>query len=458
MDGRRSGLKRIVSGVLAGFLFLASVLPFAGNVFQVSGNPVVSPDDWSMYRHDALRSGYSTSSAPDTNQVLWTYNTSFEVDSSPAIADGRVVVGVSNGDVVALDLKTGTEMWKYSIESGQNSLWSSPALDAGRVYIGSRDYNLYCLNGSSGALIWSFPTGNEVDSSPVVAGGRVYFCSSDGYLYSLNTTSGALVWKNLIGVPSSSFSSAFSSPAIMMNVVFVGSATSNVYAVNASTGDTLWTFAAGGGVTSALAVYPGKLFGLAGSRVFRLDANTGSLVWNVTLDFPNYRSSPALTLDRLFVAVGSPQTGRILCLNVSTGAELWRYEVRGDIWSSPGVADGKVFVGSSAGNGRVYCLNETTGTLVWEHPTNERVVSGPVISNGIVFVGCGGAFSGGAVYAFGTLPEEKPEGFDYVRWVVIPVIVIVIVAVAVLGVWKLRKKYTLTITERVSSENKANHV
>ena len=37
-----------------------------------------------MFRHDSEHTGFSTSTAPDTNQVLWSYQTDFFISSSPA--------------------------------------------------------------------------------------------------------------------------------------------------------------------------------------------------------------------------------------------------------------------------------------------------------------------------------------------------------------------------------------
>ena len=59
---------------------------------EISG--VVSDGDWwPMFRHDIIHTGYSTSSAPNTNNVLWSYTTDDVVCSSPSVVDGKVYVG-----------------------------------------------------------------------------------------------------------------------------------------------------------------------------------------------------------------------------------------------------------------------------------------------------------------------------------------------------------------------------
>jgi outer membrane protein assembly factor BamB len=41
----------------------------------------------------------------------------------------------------------------------------------GVVYVGSYDGNVYALNARTGALLWKYTTGGTVESSPAVANG-----------------------------------------------------------------------------------------------------------------------------------------------------------------------------------------------------------------------------------------------------------------------------------------------
>jgi outer membrane protein assembly factor BamB len=60
---------------------------------------------------------------------------------------------------------------------------SSAAVANGVVYVGSTDGNVYALNAKTGAKLWSGSTGNAVFSSPAVANGVVYVGSFDGKVY-----------------------------------------------------------------------------------------------------------------------------------------------------------------------------------------------------------------------------------------------------------------------------------
>jgi outer membrane protein assembly factor BamB len=376
-------------------------------------NSTEDSDSWPMYRHDPQHTGYSTSSAPNTDEVKWIYNTTYEIVTSPAVANGRVIVAASNGDVIAINSTTGELLWTYVTGPRQNSMWSSPTVNSGRVFVGSRNNNFYCLNESNGMLLWSYMAGDEINSSPVVEDDSVFFCTKSK-MYCLNASNGSLIWNY---TNSNLTTDCLSSPAILDGTVFVGFGDSNVYAFNASTGETLWLYPAGSPVTSSPCINYGKLyFGSDEAIVFCLDASTGSQIWNTTTGdtwFAGfYLSSPAVTNDRLFIGA---HNGNVYCLNATTGLSIWEYATGREVWSSPAVADGKVFIGSA--DGKIYCFNESTGDLIWSHYTLERIVSSPAISEGTVFVGCGGSFpvSAGRVYAFGTkysLPASLTLSLD----------------------------------------------
>ena len=62
----------------------------------------------------------------------------------------------------------------------------------------------------------------------------------------------------------------------------------------------------------------------------------------------------------------------------------WAFHTGGQIYSSPAVADGVAYVGST--DGGVYAVEITTGTQKWRLATKGRVVSSPAVAAGTVFV------------------------------------------------------------------------
>lgn len=357
-------------------------------------------NEWPMFRHDLQRTGYSTSTAPNTNAIKWFYNATSEIDSAPAVANGRVVVGVSNGNVLAVNSTNGEKLWSYDTGAGSNSIWSSPAIAAGRVYIGTRDANLYCLNESTGVLLWKYATGDQIDSAPLVSDGKVFFGSQDGKLYCLDASSGSFIWSYTTTGDSYGNVGIHSSPVILGNTVFVCSVYgANLYAIDASTGTMIWNYSVTGNIDSTPAVSEGNIFFTSSeAKVYCVSASDGGPIWNTTVSGGMFvRSSPAVANGRLFVGTDG---GNFYCLDATTGSSIWTMTNIAGVWSSPAVADGKVFFGTE--NGMFYCLDEDTGDQVWSYRALERIASSPAVSEGTVFVGCGSGFLGvGGLYAFG---------------------------------------------------------
>ena len=64
------------------------------------------------------------------------------IDSSPVIAGNRVYFGSEAGRVHALDVASGKEVWQYETGGG---FASSPAIAEGKLVIASDDGVVYCF-------------------------------------------------------------------------------------------------------------------------------------------------------------------------------------------------------------------------------------------------------------------------------------------------------------------------
>lgn len=67
----------------------------------------------------------------------------------------------------------------------------------------------------------------------------------------------------------------------------------------------------------------------------------------------------------------------------SLAAVKWRFITKGRIFSSPTVAAGVVYVGST--DGKLYAVRASDGSQVWAFTTNGAVNSSPAVWNGLVF-------------------------------------------------------------------------
>ena len=76
-------------------------------------------DEWRQFRGTADLTGMAVSTPPVILKVLWSYDTSDTIDSSAAIKDGAVYVGVGNDRQTALEIRH-TELSRRILAGGRN--------------------------------------------------------------------------------------------------------------------------------------------------------------------------------------------------------------------------------------------------------------------------------------------------------------------------------------------------
>ncbi|MBT2231159.1 PQQ-binding-like beta-propeller repeat protein [Nonomuraea sp. NEAU-A123] len=107
------------------------------------------------------------------------------------------------------------------------------------------------------------------------------------------------------------------------------------------------------------------------------------------------------------VYIGSSDD-KVHALDAATGRVSWTYTTGGHVYSSPAVADGMVYVGSR--DKKVHALDAATGRVRWTHATRGEVNSNLAVAGGMVYVGS----RDGKVYALdgatGRVRWTRPTG------------------------------------------------
>jgi hypothetical protein len=152
---------------------------------------------------------------------------------------------------------------------------------------------------------------------PVIAGGRVFLGTLGGVLHALDADTGQDVWTFKAAGP------LLHAAAVAEGKVFFGCADGRIHAVNATNGQPVWSFRTGAAVWNAPAVHEGVVF--AGSRdghLYALDAATGQPRWKADTGAP-LLNSPAVDARAGRVYIGS-EALRVHAFALADGHELWR--------------------------------------------------------------------------------------------------------------------------------------
>ncbi len=200
-----------------------------------------------------------------TGAVRWRFTTGGRVRSSPAISGGRVYVGSMDGTLYALNLEDGRQIWRFDTEghtlrSGdfgfdRRTIQSSPAVANGRVFVGSRDGFLYAVDAASGRQLWRVDHQMSwVNTSPAVSGDLVFAGSSDErFIQAVDVATGKERWRV------TTERAVWSSPAIAENHVYVGDGSGTIYALDRATGQERWRHKAGRRILSSPTLADGLL-------------------------------------------------------------------------------------------------------------------------------------------------------------------------------------------------------
>ncbi|MEW6745066.1 MAG: PQQ-binding-like beta-propeller repeat protein [Planctomycetota bacterium] len=389
----------------------------------------------------------------ESGKRYWRFDTIAEVWGSPFVADGKVMLGTADGEIVVL--QHGKEMKKLAANDLRGPIYSTPAAANGVLYAttlralfaiapsGELD-----LDGSTWpmfrgnpqmtgvarstlpeelSVLWKFEAPDAITSSAAIAGGAVYVGCCDEHLYALRLADGELEWKYKASGP------VQSSPLVVGKRLICGDDAGVIHAVNRADGTTAWTFASQGQVISSpngdarrivIGSYDGFLYCLSpengkvlwkyetagyvhaapaimGDRVVavgcderlhvvRLDDGQASLT--VDLGSPS-GASAAVRGSRAFVGT---QGNQIAAIDCEAGRLLWQFEDPErpfPFLSSAALPENLVIIGGR--DKRLRALDPSTGKARWEFLCGARVDSSPVVVGERIFVGS----SDGNLYA-----------------------------------------------------------
>jgi outer membrane protein assembly factor BamB len=322
----------------------------------------------------------------------------------PAVAGDRAYVAGHGGDVRALELATGREIWRSSTEL---ELAGGPATGEGIVVVGSSGGYLVALDADTGARRWQVLTGGEVLATPAIAGGLVVVRTVDGRLLALRVDDGVEAWNYEQPIPRLTLRGN-GAPVIDGDMVIAGLDNGKVVALSLAAGELLWstTVAPAHGRTeierlvdidSPVRVAGDDVFvvGYQG-RVAMLARDTGQLWWG--RDLSSHRGL-ALDGDTLYVTTAD---STVVALRRRDGTPVWSQDamLRRSL-TAPVLADGALVVGDF--EGYLHWLDPATGTLLARGKTGAgRMTNPPVAADGLLLL----ESDGGEVQAWRAAPRS----------------------------------------------------
>jgi len=205
--------------------FTLALMAAAALCAQAPAPDGATHDNWPHYGGTQLAWRYSALGQVNSNNVknltpAWIFQTgdyAENLQSTPIVVDGTMYLITPRAHVFALDAATGRLIWQY-IYSGVRS-GAVPASEGlfvqnrglavgdGKVFFGTNDNNLVALDQKSGQEVWRVAVddprqcGCNIGAAPLVAGDKVITGGNNGdgahrgYLTAFDTKNGRLAWR-----------------------------------------------------------------------------------------------------------------------------------------------------------------------------------------------------------------------------------------------------------------------
>jgi len=379
--------------LLLPLLMLFSGCGQGGQKTSESVNSNMGTYEWTSFRGSSSLAGYTDSPLPDNPTLLWEYRHGVRTVAAPIVSHGTVYMCDKHGQLRGFSTADGTPT--CSLDLGGDV--EAPFVTADSLlYIGQMDGQVRALSLTDGAELWHFETEGQILASPtLLPRGVLVVGSYDNTMYTLDARTGdpvgrastgyyingaAAIWRDtyaLFGgcdawlrvsdlrtghVTDSIRLDAYlpASPAVEGDYAYVNDYQGNLYEIRLTKdghigGHRVMLAAEDdeGGTTSMPTVTADAVFVLAEGRfLVCIDRADAHVRWKQMLRGDVGECSPLVCGDRVLVCT---RTGIISIHDARTGRCLWTYETGEQIVASPAVAAGRLFVLTARGT--LLCFN-----------------------------------------------------------------------------------------------------
>lgn len=344
-------------------------------------------------------------------QQVWSNSTSGNTRIysllGPTYYDNVVYAASRNGQVKAVDLLTGRDIWNSDL-SNSSFFRSNTALFSGGVtaddkyvYVGSERAVVYALDRATGKLAWEKQVKGEVLARPVSSDGTLIIHTANGYLQGLKRDTGDELWEATFDVPTLSLRGN-STPTISRGAAILGDDSGQISAFLVKDGQLIWqqriSDPSGSSEIAKLndvdltPVVEGNLVYATGynGNITALDLSNGQIVWEHELGTTH---NFAVNQGKLFVV---DQNDNVLSVLKKGGTEAWK---KADLLhrqlTDPVIYQNYIVVGDF--EGYLYWLNMDNGDIVaMTQVSSSGLRSTPLVVDNKIIVQA----KNGDIYAF----------------------------------------------------------
>jgi outer membrane protein assembly factor BamB len=176
----------------------------------------------------------------------WRVAVSSEILSAPQTNASTVVVQTQDEKIFGFEHATGAQRWQYESSTPTLSLrgTSTPVLTTELAILGMGNGQVIALNADNGAVLWKqratvaqgrseFERMTDVDGDLLLAGNALYATSFQGFVVAFDVNTGRPIWRREL--------SSYQGPDEGLGNVYVSAADDELHAVTESDNELSWT-------------------------------------------------------------------------------------------------------------------------------------------------------------------------------------------------------------------------
>lgn len=219
-------------------------------------------------------------------EQIWKVDTKLLLSGGPGVGNGTVIIGTSDGEVIALDEVDGREIWRVSVSS---EVLAVPQVAQDVVVIRTNDGRIAALSEKDGHLLWYYDRSVPALSlrgtgSPIIMNDAVIDGYASGRLVALRLSDGLVGWERSIAIPSGRTEldrivDIDSDPVIVDDVIYIASFQGGVAAMSLSSGDLIWNRREISSFAGLVAGWQYLFVTDEHSDIWALDLQNGASLW-----------------------------------------------------------------------------------------------------------------------------------------------------------------------------------
>ncbi|MEM1096766.1 MAG: PQQ-binding-like beta-propeller repeat protein [Bacteroidota bacterium] len=275
------------------------------------------------------------------------------------------------------------EVWRYN---GGAGFGPEALMVSGKViFISNRKGEVHAVDAETGKKLGLEEFGESVESATMTDGRYLYLASTKGRrkVFAYDMQKGRTEWRRRAEPSDAGI-------VLHDDLILTADLFGTIRAHQQATGDEVWSIEIGSeedptGVKAPLRLTnDGHLIATdIDGRVYRIDAATGNIRWDMQVGAPIYQA-PALTDDAVYV----PTTrGSLVVLDAATGAKRWHRTLPDSTirFATPAAANDMVVTATT--DGLVEAHDPQSGVVLWSFASPDAISAAPLITQDHVFVG-----------------------------------------------------------------------